>query len=224
MGWVVRESVSLVAIACGRPVRIRVRPAITVGVSTAKAVKLRIAPNRWAAIRSVTHLVVANPVTVGVKPLGAIKWENVWVVCGNLEQSRPFWSAEIIPRCVLIIVAIPVAISVVPLRCIIWECITRLVHVKLSAAEIEVVIVTVPIAIGVGPLQGVSRVEVAFVRPTVAVSVWASKAVLGRSACNRNTSVWLVGRPWRGGRVGIIVPDCVVAIAIAITVVPLRRF
>jgi hypothetical protein len=78
----------------------------------------------------------------------------------------------------LVIVTISIAIGVVPLSRIIWECIARLVHVKLSTAEIEVVIVTVSIAIGVGPLQGVSRVKITLIGPSIAIAIRTSKSVL----------------------------------------------
>ena len=46
LGCIVRESVGLVTVACGRPVRVRVRPAITVGIEAQpRRSYSRVAPN-----------------------------------------------------------------------------------------------------------------------------------------------------------------------------------
>ena len=76
--------------------------------------------------------------------------------------------------------------------------------------EFKPIVIAVAVLVGIRPLERIGRSPVAFVRPTVAVAVWASKAILGRSPRCVGTCVGLVG--WCG----------VVAKAVSIGVVPLR--
>tara|TARA_B110000881_G_scaffold22191_1_gene16111 strand:+ start:129 stop:503 length:375 start_codon:yes stop_codon:yes gene_type:complete len=121
---------------------------------------------------------IANPVAIGVHPLRSVKRESIDVRSYIQKETWPFWGADIIPRCVLIIVTAVISIGIVPLCTIIRERVTRLIQMKLGTIEVKVVIVAETISIGVDPLKRVCRIGVTVIRPSVSIAIWATKAVL----------------------------------------------
>ena len=83
---------------------------------------------------------------------------------------------------------------------------------ELVLVQVEEVVVAVSIFVRVNPLVWISWSPVAFVRPTVAITIKAPVAVFGGRACRGWTSIRLVSGGW------------VVAKAVTVGVVPLGSF